>query len=60
MISVPILVVPKKKNTYVFEMVIQGVLDYRDDWVQKKFPDNRNPDNLGTNYYIPIIEELLL
>ena len=39
-----------------------GVLDYRDDWVPKKFPDNRNPDNQGTTIpriEIPIIEELL-
>ena len=24
---------------------IQGVLDYRDDRVQKKLPDNQNPNN---------------
>ena len=30
---------------------IQGVLDYRDDRVQKKFPDNWNPDNRGYILY---------
>ena len=43
--------------------VVQGVLDFRDDWVQKKFPDNRNPDNRGTTILrieIPIIEESIL
>ena len=33
------------------EILIQQVLDYRDDGVQKKPPDNRNPDNRGI-YYI--------
>ena len=30
---------------------VQGVLDYRDDRVQKKFPDNWNPDNRGYILY---------
>ena len=30
---------------------VQGVLDYRDDCVQKKFPDNWNPDNRGYILY---------
>ena len=25
--------------------LVQWVLNYWDDWVQKKFPDNRNPGN---------------
>ena len=43
--------------------LVQGVLDYHDDWVQKKFPDNQNPDNRGTTIQrkeIPIIKELLI
>ena len=42
---------------------VQEVLDYRDDQVQKKFPDNWNPGNFGTTISrkeIPIIEELIL
>ena len=31
--------------------VVQGVLDYRDDHVQKKFPDNWNPNNRGYILY---------
>ena len=40
-----------------------GVLNYWDNWVQKKFPDNRNLDNRDTTIpriEIPIIEEFLL
>ena len=42
---------------------LQGVFDYRDDWVQKMFPDNGNPGNFCTTISrieIPIIEELPL
>ena len=44
-------------------LYIQEVLHYRDDKVQKKFPDNRNHDNFVTaisRIEILIIEELLL
>ena len=34
---------------YIIQGILQGVLEYWDDWVQQNFPDNRNPDNCGTN-----------
>ena len=34
----------------VWVLGIQQVLDYRDDGVQKKPPDNQNPDNRGIYY----------
>ena len=30
--------------------LVQWVLNYWDDWVQKKFPDNRNPGKFGTTW----------
>ena len=42
------IIMGDKMNNLV---IIQGVLDYRDDRVQKKFPDNWNPNNRGSILY---------
>ena len=35
-----------------------GVIDYQGAYVQKKFPNNQNPDKFGSN--IPRIEILII
>ena len=47
-ISILMISIPRVS---ILTIDIQGVLDYRDDRVQKKFPNNRNPNNCGTTYY---------